>query len=171
MSARRSPAAIAGQSEEAPEAALRRAAERYLRAPQDRTVLQIIRHYCFSYANPASQSWEDGLMTAEAAFGSETGGSVAAATLRCLRAVRAARRSDFGFVNPYCNCCRRKLRSDEALLMGLVGAIRRNDRTGLQGTLLILCEGADPGPLLSEIEALAARIPSTPMRRNRMVFR
>jgi hypothetical protein len=150
---------------------LRRTVEKYLRAPQDRTVLQIIRHYCFSYANPATQSWEDGLVTAEVAFGPETGGAIAASTLRVLRAVRAARRSDFGFTNPYCNCCRRKLRNDEALLMGLVGAIRRGDRSGLQGALLILCEGASPGSLLREIEALADRIPSTPMRRNRMVFR
>ncbi|MEP5993839.1 MAG: hypothetical protein ABJ256_01370 [Nisaea sp.] len=134
-------------------------------------LLAILRYYCFSYARPNSQAWEEALAAAEKAFGSELGGVIATGMMRSFKAMRHARKSCFEFANPFCACCRGHLRSDERRMIGIISAVRSGNRCSVQSEALILCEGFDPQPMLHEIERLAQHLPGAKLARRRMVFR
>ncbi|MEP4034699.1 hypothetical protein [Roseibium polysiphoniae] len=137
----------------------------------DQALLEILRYYCFSYARPKSQAWEEALLAAEAAFGPELGGVVASGMMRSFKAMRLARKSCFEFANPFCACCRRQLRVDERRMIGIISAVRNGNKRSVQSEALILCEGFDLQPMLHEIERLAQHLPGAKVSRRRMVFR
>ncbi|WP_153768562.1 hypothetical protein [Labrenzia sp. CE80] len=137
----------------------------------DQALLEILRYYCFSYARPKSQAWEEALLAAEVAFGPELGGVVASGMMRSFKAMRRARKSCFEFANPFCACCRGHLRVDERRMIVIISAVRNGNKRSVQSEALILCEGFDPQPMLHEIERLAQHLPGAKLARRRMVFR
>ncbi|MHA7777322.1 hypothetical protein [Roseibium sp. M-1] len=117
---------------------------------EDRTILLALRLICMSYTEPASLAWESALETCDIRFGPERGPQIGMAVLKCFKALRLARTGGFNFTNPACPCCRENLSSHERAFMRLLAAIRTENSTSRQAQALVLCEGADPGPLLHQ---------------------
>ncbi len=134
-------------------------------------VLEVLRLFCFSYARPENQTWELAMETAEQRFGPLQGWAVARCVLRVLTVLRLSRTTAISFNNPFCRCCRNRLTTDERRFVGLLGLARQGRPQGAQAEALILCEGADPQPLLREVDSLAELLFSKALPSKRMVFR
>jgi hypothetical protein len=134
-------------------------------------VLEILRLFCFSYARPEKQTWELAMETADRSFGPLQGWAVARCVLRVLTVLRRSRTTAIGFKNPFCQSCRNSLTPDERRFVGLLGLARQGQSQGAQAEALILCEGFDPQPLLSETDRLAGLLYSKAQPSKRMVFR
>ena len=133
--------------------------------------LEILRLYCFSYVRPEKQTWELAMETADQAFGPVEGWAVARCVLRTLRVLRLSRTTGLDFMSPFCRCCRKRLTTDERRFVELLGLARNGRSQGAQAEALILCEGADPQPLLEETNRLAGLLFSKAQPSKRMVFR
>ncbi|WP_346894976.1 hypothetical protein [uncultured Roseibium sp.] len=134
-------------------------------------VLEVLRLFCFSYARPENQTWELAMETAERSFGPLQGWAIARCVLRVLTVLRRSRTTAIGFNNPFCRCCRNRLTTDERRFVQLLGLARQGRSEGAQAGALILCEGANPQPLLQETDRLAGLLFSKAQPSKRMVFR
>jgi hypothetical protein len=121
----------------------------------ERAVLQVIRHYCVSFAAPAQQGWIGGIAAALEAFGDERGPHVAVAALGVMQTLRQARQSGFRFNTPDCPSCARNVTSHERLLMSALRAIARARPQAARAHAMLLCEG-NPAERVTDALALLA---------------
>lgn len=118
--------------------------------PSEHLILELMRTFCMSFAEPKTLAWDRALERAEAELGNERGAQIACAMARLLRVVRIERQTRFDFINANCTICRKRIRSSEFTLIQLVRAARIENATVMKAAALILVQGA---PILGMMEA------------------
>lgn len=118
--------------------------------PSEHLILELMRTFCMSFAEPKTLAWDRALERAEAELGAEQGAQVACAMARLLRVVRIERQTTFDFINANCTICRKRIRSSEFTLIQLVRAARTENAAVMKAASLILVQG---GPILGMMEA------------------
>jgi hypothetical protein len=123
-------------------------------------LLSVLRHFLVAFSQPESQAWQAAFTIAIERWGDATGPQIAAGGLGVLQALRRARRDEFLFANPGCLTCRKLMTGDEAALMQMLQAMRR-DRADLARPAVLRLTGGtmDPAMIQSAL-ALAARHPA-----------
>jgi len=127
----------------------------------DCAVLEVMRHFFSSYAEPRSQRWETALDCAVGRFGEEAGPAVAMAALRVLRAMRASRRSCFSFNSPVCVDCRARVTDCERALIEAARAMRVGETDEARAWAAIVCEGAPVERLVDALIGLSVHAPAS----------
>jgi hypothetical protein len=104
-------------------------------------ILQIIRFYMQSVAQPHSQSWMAALTISDAAYDPIFGPQIAARALQTLQSVRLSRRSPFNFNAPACPSCSRMVTEHERRFMSALDSVRSGAIGQARAELMMLCEG------------------------------
>lgn len=128
--------------------------------PFETDLLAILRHFFAAFTRPDSQAWQTAFAMAGERWGEALGPQIAAGGLGLLQSLRKARQREFTFANPLCRGCREMVTGDEAHLMRMVQALRR-DRTDLaRPEVQALTEGTMDPVLIRSGLAFAARHPA-----------
>ncbi|NGM46791.1 hypothetical protein G5B31_14730 [Rhodobacter sp. SGA-6-6] len=123
-------------------------------------LLAVLRHFLTAFTRPETQSWQTAFAIASERWGETTGPQVAAGGLALLQVLRRSRRRAFNYANPMCTGCREQVTGDEAQLMRMLQAMRR-DRTDLaRPEVLALTEGTMDPALIRTALSFAARHPA-----------
>ena len=118
-------------------------------------MLELVRYFCMSFAEPNSYGWETAMDRAEQTFGEEAGARIACGIARLLRSVRDSRSSTFEFTNASCKACSKRIRPAELNVMRLIRGARTGDRAQLETAALILAEGNPAHTLLDTARSVA----------------
>jgi len=92
----------------------------------ERGLLAVLRHFLNSFSEPESQSWQMGFAIAAERWGETSGPRRAMALLTVVQAMRRARPVAFRHANPLCPSCRGFVTPEEASLMRMLQAMRRD---------------------------------------------
>jgi len=130
--------------------------------PFETGVLAVIRHFLNTFTRPETQGWRSAYAIAAERWGEAEGLPIAPRALTVLDAVRQARRASFRFANPLCVTCRDLVTGEEAALMQMLHAMRRNRADLASSAALRLGEGRMDPALLVVALAFAARHPAAP---------
>lgn len=123
-------------------------------------LLAVLRHFLTAFTRPETQAWQTAFAIAAERWGETRGPQIAASGLALLQVLRRARRRAFEYANPMCLGCREQVTGDEAQLMRMLQAMRR-DRTDLaRPEVLALTEGTMDPALIRTALGLAARHPA-----------
>lgn len=122
----------------------------------DAAVLTVARYFFQGFAHPHSESWVAAFTHALRLFDEDMAPRMALATLRAVQSMREARRSCFHFSNPDCPHCAEVIGEAERHFIGIFHAIAHARQSDAYAHAIILCEGNQVEPLLSEFRALAA---------------
>jgi len=134
-------------------------------------LLSLTRHFMTSFAEPASQAWQMAFATAQERWGEIEGPQMAMTCLAMLQSVRRIRAATFHYSNPLCLSCRDYLTPDEADMMALLQAMRR-DRTAASRDYLARLTGGRMDPaVITHALALAKRMGPAPALRPSLVAR
>lgn len=125
-------------------------------------VLAVVRHFLNSFTRPETQGWRSAYAIAVERWGEAKGLPVAQGALGLLDAVRQARRASFRFANPLCVTCRGLVTGEEAALMEMLHAMRRDRADLARPAAARLGEGRLDPALLVVALAFAARHPAAP---------
>lgn len=90
-------------------------------------ILELLRCFCLSYAEPLTQGWLSAFKRSEEVLGQVNGPMIAYNVSELLSAVRRERTNQFNFVDPRCKKCSARVFPTELALMSLVRAARMND--------------------------------------------
>ena len=131
---------------------------------EDRAILTIARLYFLSFADPFTQGWMRAGAVARHTFGASRGPQVAAAVLDAVLEMQTARRAVFEFSNPDSAGCAQVVCESERQFMGAMQACRAGRMSTAHANVLLLCEGADSGPLLSALRSLGGLLDEAPER-------
>lgn len=133
-------------------------------------VLAVLRHVCLSFAAPEGQSWRHAFAIATERWGPARGPEVVTGLLPVLDALAETRRAPFAVMDPLSLAARGRVTADEAGLMRLIAAMRRERTGAVRGEIAALAEGrADPGLIAASLgfaarhraaEGQAARAPA-----------
>ncbi len=108
-------------------------------------LLAVLRHFLTAFTRPETQAWQTAFAIAAERWGEAKGPQVAAGGLALLQVLRRARRRAFNYANPMCTGCREQVTGDEARLMRMVQAMRRDRADLARPEVLALTEGTmDP---------------------------
>lgn len=121
-------------------------------------MLQVLRLFCMTYANPGSHAWEEAYAMSVREFGAKDGPLVSHEVMNCVRALRCTRKTSFDFIDPTCPCCRKMLAHHESHFMRLLKAERANDGLTRQMSAVVLCEGENPTLFLQSMSSLARQL-------------
>ena len=121
-------------------------------------VLQVLRLFCMTYANPGSHAWEEAFSMSVRELGPQHGRRTAQEVMNCIRALRCTRKTSFDFIDPTCPCCRKMLAHHESHFMRLLKAERANDGLTRQMSAVVLCEGENPSIFLQSVTQLANQL-------------
>ena len=123
-------------------------------------LLAVMRHFLTAFTRPETQGWQTAFGLASERWGEVLGPQIAAGGLGLLQTLRRARRREFIYANPLCMGCREQVTGDEAQLMRMIQAMRR-DRTDLaRPEVLALTAGTMDPALIRSGLAFAARHPA-----------
>ncbi|WP_120497214.1 hypothetical protein [Kiloniella sp. EL199] len=92
--------------------------------PSELLILELLRYYCQSYANPDSLAWEKAFVWGEKELGPYDGAWVVNATAAFIRTIRNERKTSFEFIVPCCEICRQEICVTELNALWLVQAAR-----------------------------------------------
>ncbi|WP_085905477.1 hypothetical protein [Kiloniella majae] len=87
-------------------------------------VLELLRFYCQSYADPASLAWEKAFALGEKELGPYDGAWVVNATAAFIRTIRNERKASFEFIVSCCEICRQQICVTELNSLWLIQAAR-----------------------------------------------
>lgn len=124
-------------------------------------LLAIMRHVLTAFARPETQAWQTAFAIASERWGETRGPQVVLSLLSVINALRQARTDDFRYADPLCPTCRTFVTSDEAAMMLLIQAMRRDDTSTARGAVFTLAEGVMDPVLIQSGLAFAARWPAT----------
>ncbi|GAB1363208.1 hypothetical protein MASR1M32_24440 [Rhodobacter sp.] len=123
-------------------------------------LLAVMRHFLTAFTRPETQGWQTAFGLASERWGEATGPQIAAGGLGLLQTLRRTRRREFMYANPLCPGCRMQVTGDEAHLMRMIRAMRR-DRTDLARAEVLALTGGTMDPALIRAGlAFAARHPA-----------
>lgn len=128
-------------------------------------VLSLSRHFLTSFRDPESQAWQMAFATAQERWSETEGPQLAMATLSVLQALRRVRANGIRFANPLCLSCRGWLTPDEADLMSMLQAMRRDRADAARPHLSALTGGRMDPVVVATALALAKKLgPIAPIR-------
>jgi len=108
-------------------------------------LLAVLRHFLTAFTRPETQAWQTAFAIATERWGEAKGPQIAAGGLALLQVLRRARRRAFNYANPMCTGCREQVTGDEAQLMRMLQAMRRDRADLARPEVLALTEGTmDP---------------------------
>lgn len=122
---------------------------------RERAVLDILRHYCVSFAAPAREGWVTAIRAALDAFGEARGPHVAVAALAALQVLRRTRASGFRFNTPDCPDCAGFVTGHERLLIAALRAAAAGRDEAARAHADLLCEGNGGGRVAAALSVLA----------------
>ncbi len=128
-------------------------------------VLQMLRLFCVTYANPGSHAWEEAYAMSVRELGSKDGPRVSHEVMNWVRTLRCTRKTSFDFIDPTCPCCRKMLAHHESHFMRLLKAERANDGLTRQMSAVVLCEGQNPSLFLQSMSSLGNQLDILTKRR------
>lgn len=134
-------------------------------------LLSLTRHFMTSFADPASQAWQMAFATAQERWGEIEGPQMAMACLAMLQSVRRIRSAIFRYSNPLCLSCRQYMTPDEADMMSLLQAMRRDRTAASRDHLARLTGGRMDPAVITHALALAKRMGPTPALRPSLIAR
>lgn len=117
-------------------------------------VLQILRLYLQSVAEPGSLAWMAALAGAEEAYDRTYGPQIAVRVLTVMQRVRVSRRSVFDFNSPVCPTCSQIVSEHERRFMIALDCAGDGRLGQAQMELIMLCEGNDVDEALSAMDDL-----------------
>ncbi len=115
--------------------------------PSELLVLELLRYFCQSYADPDSQAWEKAVTLAEKELGPYDGAWVVNATASFIRAIRYERKAAFEFIVSCCEICRQQVCVTELNALWLIQAARTDNSLAMEtaGRLTLDQAGYWPG--------------------------
>ena len=126
--------------------------------PAERALLDLMRLYFLTFADPHSHAWMRTGTIASAHFGHAQGPRIAQALLNVVNAVRLIRSSPFEFSNPECPGCSRILCETERQFMGALSGVLSGHMSAAHANAMLLCEGDDSRSFLAALEDLKVLI-------------
>lgn len=123
--------------------------------PSEHLMLELMRTFCMSFAEPQTLAWDRALERAEFELGEARGAQVACAMARLLRVIRIERQTTFDFINVNCLICCKRIRSTEFTLIQLVRAARTDHADVMKAAALILVQGRSILGLMEAARSLA----------------
>ncbi|MEM8871610.1 MAG: hypothetical protein AAF848_02100 [Pseudomonadota bacterium] len=127
-------------------------------------VLDIMRFYFLSFADPASQGWLRAMHTATTHFKAEAAPIIAFQILAMVQAMRCSRASVFIFSSPVCPECSAMLSDEERHMMAAIHCIRCGRPNEARTHAMLLCQGNPTETFLMAVDALCAGAPHLTMR-------
>lgn len=124
-------------------------------APSEHLILELMRTFCMSFAEPQTLAWDRALERAEFELGEAQGAQVACAMARLLRVIRIERQTTFDFINVNCSICCKRIRSTEFTLIQLIRAARTDHADVIKAAALILVQGRSILGLMEAARSLA----------------
>lgn len=104
-------------------------------------VLELVRHFCQTYAEPFSQNWELALHRAAQELGPVDGGRLVISVVELLRAVRIERQTPFAFIDANCKKCADQILPVELHLIMATRFARQQDPKNLKVESVALVGG------------------------------
>lgn len=111
------------------------------------SLVQIVRYQCFSYQLDTMEGLDQALELAQQNFGMDAGTVLSAHIHSLLRILRTSNGGRFNYLSPTCESCKRKITSQEWLLIMFLRAVRAGNRDSAETTAMALCD-ADTAPFL-----------------------
>jgi len=88
-------------------------------------VLELMRYFCLSYAEPMTQGWLSAFSRAQGVLGQADGPMLACHVSDLLSAVRRERKTQFNFIDPRCAQCAARVYPTELALILLLRSARQ----------------------------------------------
>jgi hypothetical protein len=104
-------------------------------------VLELVRHFCQTYAEPLSHNWELALQRAVQELGPLDGGRLVVSVVELLRAVRVERQTPFAFIDANCKKCADEVLPVELHLIMATRFARQQDPQNLKAESVALIGG------------------------------
>ncbi|WP_020591628.1 hypothetical protein [Kiloniella laminariae] len=124
--------------------------------PSELLVLDLIRDFCRSYADPGSLAWEQVFEQAEQQLGLYDGAWLVSAVGRLIRTIRKTRKSPFEFIVSCCPDCRRMICTTELNVLWLVQAARRENRMSMETAAVLVLDNHNTLDLLESVTHLGS---------------
>lgn len=118
-------------------------------------VLEIARHFFLAFSEPQSEAWIVAFRRAEQVFPAPFGATIANAILIALNDMRRSRVRTFTYSNPLCQECLSHITDEERYFLSALQDMRRSNRTAVETSCMLLCEGNDASDLLASLERIA----------------
>ncbi|WP_421783972.1 hypothetical protein [Kiloniella litopenaei] len=100
--------------------------------PSELLVLDLLRYYCQSYADPDSHAWEKAFVLGEKELGPYDGAWVVNATASYIGTIRHERKTAFEFIVSCCEVCRQQVCVTELNALWLVQAARTGNTLAME---------------------------------------
>lgn len=120
-------------------------------------VLAILRHLCTSFAAPEAQAWRHAFAIASERWGPRQGPQLVTGLLPVLDALMQSRRAPFRVMHPLSLAARAHATPDEARLLRLLAAMRRDATAAARSELAALTSGHHDPALITAALGFAAR--------------
>ena len=120
-------------------------------------VLALMRHLCASFGDPDGHAWRRALAIASERWQPGEGCRIVLDLLTVLDALAAVRRQSFRTMDPLSMTCRVLATPDEAALMRLLGAMRRDHTAAARIEVGRLAQGRMEPDLIAAALSFAAR--------------
>lgn len=118
-------------------------------------VLELMRYFCLSYAEPITQGWLSAFSRAQGVLGQEEGAVLACHVSDLLSAVRRERKTQFNFVDPRCEHCVVRVFPTELALILLLRSARAANGDTMQSIARELVGDAEISETMGNGRALA----------------
>ncbi|MCZ4279631.1 hypothetical protein O4H49_02500 [Kiloniella laminariae] len=124
--------------------------------PSELLVLDLLRGFCRSYADPDSLAWEQVFEQAEQQLGPYDGAWVVSAVGRLIRSIRKARKTPFEFIVSCCPDCRRMICATELNVLWLVQAVRQENMMSMETAAVLVLDNHNTPDLLESVTHLGS---------------
>jgi hypothetical protein len=126
----------------------------------ERDMLKIFRFFLLAFTEGSQTHWETAMSISKGEHGLDAGREIGFALLRVLQSVREARTNSFMFIHPGCEKCASGLLDSERYLMQAIRCVFKGETNQALVPLMLLCEGADIGPVIKRMQELSTYINS-----------
>ncbi|MEH6631154.1 MAG: hypothetical protein V7776_10015 [Halopseudomonas aestusnigri] len=124
--------------------------------PSELLVLEMLRFYCQSYADPSSHAWEKVFKLGEDELGPYDGAWIVSAVSGLIRSIRNGRRTSFEFIVSCCPSCRQQICTTELNVLWLVQAARTENTVAMQTAAVLTLDGHDTKGLVLSAQHLGS---------------